>query len=116
MAEYIAGPDMGAFVLDYDHDAPTVEHPEQTHERFYRILPERHSAIPVVMVSRSDFTCTEANARRMEIVRHTCRMARRRGEKAVFVDGKAVFDKCYARSLYGGRLSSQRSRLLLLCQ
>lgn len=92
MAEYIAGLDMGAFVLDYDHNAPTVEHLEQTHERFYRIVRDRHPAIPVLMVSRPDFTCTEENARRREIVRHTCRMARRRGEKAVFVDGKAMFD------------------------
>ena len=48
--------------------------------------------LPVVMVSCPDFICTEDNARRREIVRRTCRMAHRRGEKVVFVDGKAIFD------------------------
>lgn len=92
MAEYIAGLDMSAFVLDYDHNAPTVEYLEQTHERFYRIVRERHPVLPVVMISRPDFTCTEENARRREVICHTCWAARRRGEKVLFVDGKAIFN------------------------
>ena len=38
MAEYIASLDMSAFVYDYDYNAPTTEHYEATHDRFYRII------------------------------------------------------------------------------
>ena len=37
-AEYIASLDMSAFVYDYDHNAPSVEHLQNTHEKFYNII------------------------------------------------------------------------------
>lgn len=52
MAHYIAGLDMAALIFDYDENAPTPEHLEQTHEPFFRIIREKHPDLPVIMLSR----------------------------------------------------------------
>ncbi len=51
MAEYIAGLNMSAFVLDYDYNAPTAEHLKATHERFYKIIREKNPTLPIIIMS-----------------------------------------------------------------
>ncbi len=55
MAEYIASLPMSVFVMDYDHNAPSVKHLEETHERFYKIIREKNPDLPIVFVSAPDF-------------------------------------------------------------
>ena len=51
VADYIAALDMSAFVLDYDHNAPTTAHLEATHHKFYRTVREKNPALPIVMIT-----------------------------------------------------------------
>ena len=91
MAEYIANLKMSAFVLDYDHNAPTVEHLEATHERFFKIVREANPNLPIVMVTRPN---TQGNmltdAKRRQIVFKTYLNAKEAGDNNVyFVDGSS---------------------------
>jgi len=93
MADLIAGIDMSVFVLDYDHNAPTVEHLAQTHRPFYEAIRKRRPELPIVLVSRPDFDprAVESRARR-EIIRSTFNDAVARGDRQVFmVDGEFLF-------------------------
>ena len=55
MARHIAGLKMSAFILDYDHNAPSVDHLLRTHESFFRIVCEAQPQLPIVLVSKPDF-------------------------------------------------------------
>ena len=71
MAEYIAGLSMSAFVLDYDHNAPDIEHLERTHADFYTAVRRAQPQLPILLVSRPDFDCSEDAAERRRIVYET---------------------------------------------
>ena len=51
MAHYLAGLDMSMFVLDYDHNAPTLEHLEKTHFNLYKTVRATHPDIPIFIMS-----------------------------------------------------------------
>lgn len=96
MAEYIASLPMSVFVMDYDHNAPSVEHLEKTHERFYKIVREKNPSLPIVFVSAPDFwKPLDADHRKKQLRRATildtytkyCR----EDENLYFVDGAAFF-------------------------
>ncbi len=92
LARYIASLDMSLFVLDYDHNAPSPEHLQATHEPFFRIVREAHPDLPVVMISRCDTKNPEATARRRDVIRTTYRHALEAGDRNVrFVDGGTLF-------------------------
>ena len=93
MAEYVAGFDMSAFILDYDHNAPTVEHLAATHEAFYKTVREKHPNIPIVMLSRPQDLNREALSRRFEVVKATYDNAVAAGDKNVYlINGSELFD------------------------
>ena len=89
MAEYIASLKMSAFVLDYDHNAPTDEHLENTHERFFKIVREKNPTLPIIMVSRPNTLYnTLQDANRRAIVFKSYLNAKSSGDENVyFVDG-----------------------------
>ncbi len=92
MAEYIASLDMRAFVYDYDHNAPNIEHLQATHAPMYAIIREKHPYLPIIIVSKPDFAYNrEANAKRREIIYNTYIKAKERGENVAFVDGETMF-------------------------
>ena len=93
MAEYIASLPMSAFVLDYDHNAPTVEHLKETHFRFYDIVRKAQPELPIIMISMPDTDRAPENADlRREIILDTYLTARKNGDKKVwFVDGRTLF-------------------------
>ncbi len=94
IAEYIAGLDMSAFVLDYDHNAPSCEHLEATHERMYKIIREKHPDIPILMLSRPVPRPNEDEKKRIEIIRRTYENAKAAGdEKVMFVEGGRLLDE-----------------------
>ncbi len=93
MADYIKNLDMSIFVMDYDHNAPTLEHLEATHEPFFKIIREANPALPIVMMSKPDFdNGKEENIKRREIVKRTYENALANGDKNVyFIDGESFF-------------------------
>ena len=93
IAEYIASLEMSAFILDYDHNAPSVEHLAATHEAFYRVIREAQPDLPIVMASKPDFDADPRfAAQRREIVMQTYLNALRGGDRRVaFVDGQLMF-------------------------
>lgn len=98
MADYIAEQPMSVFVLDYDHNAPTVEHLEETHEKFYLTIREKHPELPIIMASMTDTPKTPDKAedirQRLEVVRRTYERALARGDrKVLFIDGTKVFEE-----------------------
>lgn len=93
MAEYIAGLKMSAFVLDYDHNAPSAEHLMDTHSAFFNIVRAAQPQLPIVIVTKPDFDSdVPANTRRRAIIMQTYLNALEAGDENVyFCDGKAMF-------------------------
>lgn len=91
MRDYIAGLDMSVFFMDYDHNAPDVEHLKATHEPLYLAVREKHQNIPIIMASKTD-TENDANyVKRRAVIYETYRKAVERGENVYFIDGEQVF-------------------------
>ena len=88
MAQYIAGLDMSAFILDYDYNAPTAEHLKATHLPFYRTVREKQPDVPIVMVSRPH----PVSEKSRDVIKATYDYAVAAGDKNVaFVDGGDLF-------------------------
>ena len=93
MAEYIASLDMSVFILDYDHNAPSVEHLQNTHKRFFQIIREKQPDLPIIIVTKPDFDSNPTvNAQRRSVIFETYADAVKNGDKKVwFVDGETLF-------------------------
>jgi lysophospholipase L1-like esterase len=98
MAEYISGLDMKAFVLDYDHNAPSVEHLQETHYPFYEIIRKAQPDLPILMLSKPDFDGRyteygfEMNRKRRAVIEETLRRALENGDQKIrFIDGETFF-------------------------
>ncbi|MBR5447348.1 MAG: hypothetical protein IKV40_02875 [Clostridia bacterium] len=93
MAEYIAGLDMSAFVLDYEHNAPTLDHLRATHKPFFDIIRKAHPTLPILIISRPD---TDADFMRCyegrRIIMDTFHAALDSGDRYVdFIDGSFLW-------------------------
>lgn len=84
IADYIAGLNMSVFVYDYDYNAPTVEHLQNTHERMFQTIRAAHPDIPIVMMTRPKVYLTDEEVKRREIVRTTYQNAIDRGDENVY--------------------------------
>ncbi len=93
MAEIIAKKDFSIFVMDYDHNAPTVEHLAATHEPFFRIVRAAHPTAPVLLCSRPNFfENPQESVLRRDVIMKTYQNARAAGDDNVFfVDGETYF-------------------------
>ncbi len=124
MANAIASLDLACFVLDYDHNAPTVAHLQATHEPFFKIVRAAHPDLPIILLSRSDIWFEvddeglENNLARREIIMQTYLNARASGDKQVyFIDGAGLFgvhdrsactvDRCHPNDLGFYRMFEQ---------
>jgi len=95
MAEYIKTLPMSVFIYDYDHNAPSVEHLENTHENMFKIIREANPNLPIVMLSRPRYFPTEEEKERLTIIRQTYENALANGDKNVyFIDGKTLMQFC----------------------
>lgn len=91
MAEYIAGLSMSVFVYDYDHNAPTVEHLRQTHEKMFERIRRSQPDLPVIMISRPKVYLTAEEVERRRIIETTWRHARENGDPNVYwIDGSQL--------------------------
>jgi hypothetical protein len=124
-AEFIAAhPAISAFVYDYDHNAPTPEHLEQTHKPFFDIVRRAHPTIPILLLTRPDFDRDpEDSNRRRAIVNDTYLTAVHGGDRHVyFIDGQSFFgsigreectiDGCHPNSLGFMRMAERIYPLL----
>lgn len=97
VAEAIAKLKLSAFIMDYDHNAPTLEHLEATHEKFFRIIRKAQPELPVIVLSKCDFPYFNREAiknvsDRREVIRRTWQNAVDAGDKNVyFIDGQSLF-------------------------
>lgn len=93
IAEYIAGLDMDIFVYDYDHNAPSADHLENTHEKMFKKIREAHPSLPVIMMtSMSMERCFDNRNRRRDIIYRTYKNAVDGGDENVyFWDGGKEF-------------------------
>ena len=93
IASYIASLRMSAFVMDYDHNAPTVEHLKNTHARFFEIIRQAQPDVPVIFISKPDcYNDPADSAKRVAVIRKTYTDAMDKGDKRVwFIDGASLF-------------------------
>ena len=92
MADYINTIDMGAFVYDYDHNAPTVEHLANTHKPFFDRIRGVHPNIPILMMTRPAEVYNNDMKARRDIVKATYNAAVAAGDKNVyFIDGETFY-------------------------
>lgn len=91
IAQYIAGLDMSVFVYDYDHNAPTLEHLQNTHQKMFRTIRQKHPTLPIVILSRPKYKPTAADLERMEVIRKTYTDALAEGDQNVyFIEGRKL--------------------------
>ena len=96
ISEYICSLDMCAFVYDYDHNAPDIEHLKSTHERMFKEIREAHPKIPIIMMTRPKYTITSEEKIRHNIIKATYENAVVLGDQNVyFIDGKALMRYCH---------------------
>lgn len=94
IVEYMKTLKMSAFVSDYDHNAPCVEHLQNTHLKLYKAIREVYPDIPYFMLSRPDFDSGsyDDNILRRDVVIDTYRYAREHGDRNVYyIDGASIF-------------------------
>ncbi len=98
MAEFIGSIDASMLILEYDHNAPSVEHLRQTHYAFYKTVRDLKPNMPIILVSKPDFYATtfyvteqKQNVERRQIVIDSYERAKAEGDKNVyFIDGKTI--------------------------
>jgi hypothetical protein len=93
VAQAIADLDLSAVVIDYDHNAPSVEHLKKTHWPFYRTIRRAHPRLPILIVSSVNCrTAPEYFGRRAAVIEHTYTHARAAGDTRVrFLHGKTIW-------------------------
>ena len=92
MAEFISTLDMGAFVFDYDHNAPTPEHLQATHQPFFQKIRQAHPTLPILIMSRPAQIYTEEMIARRSVIKATYEAALAAGDRNVyFLDGETFY-------------------------
>ena len=93
VAEHIATRDLACFVMDYDFNAPTLEHLQATHEPFFKLFREKQPNTPVVFVVHPYYgTPTQEDKARRDLVYTTYQNAINAGDENVyFVDSTPFF-------------------------
>ena len=92
IAEHIASLEMQAFVCDYDHNAPSLEHLQNTLPNFYRTIRRKHPDLPIIFITKPDIllkpeTCTP----RRDFIRSVYEDAKAKGENVYFIPGEELF-------------------------
>ena len=94
LAEYLSKIPMSAFVVDYDYNAPDVEHLKKTHKRFYEKIRENNPRLPIIMVSRPDCRNSDNQVECRKIIKRTYQIAKANGDNNVyFINGATLFPK-----------------------
>ena len=92
LAEWMATLPMSVFVCDYDHNAPSVEHLQETLYPIYETVRRSHPDVPYIMISAPDYwpraKYQENILQRRDVIMSAYLKARATGDKNVyFIDG-----------------------------
>ena len=92
MADYLASLDMSMFVYDYDHNTPTLEHLQNTHDKLFRKVRAAHPDIPVIFMTAPNFDANwnAYTARRNQIFTNYVRAYEEGDRNVYFVDGERM--------------------------
>ena len=97
IAQYIKHLDMSVFVYDYDHNAPTLQHLEDTHQKMFLTIRENNPDLPILLLSRPKYSPDEAEKQRLAVIRKTYADAVAAGDQnTYFIDGPTLMK--YARN------------------
>ena len=93
MMETLSQIPMGAFVYDYDHNAPDADHLRHTHWQGYQTIRAVHPEIPIILLTAPDSLQDNATfAYRRMIIQETFEKAKRMGDKNIsYVRGDTFF-------------------------
>lgn len=93
MMEYLAKLDFSIFVMDYDHNAPNVEHLQATYKPAYEIIRKSNPDKPIVMISKPDTDFNDKNTinRRSTIYSVYMEAIASGDENVYFIDGYSLF-------------------------
>lgn len=97
MAEYIASLNPDVFVLDYEHNAPTLDHLQKTHEAFYRAFRGLCPHMPILMLSSPDLPFKRnSRTKRRNVILATLEKGKQDGdENLFFLDGETFYPKAF---------------------
>ena len=91
MAQYIKSLDMSVFVYDYDHNAPTLRHLEDTHQKMFLTIRESNPELPIVILSRPKYRLNDEEKQRLAVIQKTYTDALAAGDRHVyFIDGPTL--------------------------
>lgn len=125
MADIITRRDFNVLIMDYDHNAPTLEHLIATHQRFFRRIRQAKPNLPILMLSKPDFDANPAeNTARRNVILKTYLDAMAEGDENVwFLDGEQLFgtfgremctvDNCHPNDLGSFRMAEKVYGVLL---
>lgn len=91
IGDYISQLEMSVFVCDYDHNAPSVEHLEKTHQRLYQTVRQAQPNSPIILMSRPKFFLNNEEKQRLAIIQRTYAQAKAAGDTNVYLlDGSQL--------------------------
>lgn len=91
MTAYIKGMDMSVFVMDYDHNANSLQDLKDTHSKMFFEIRKAHPTLPIIIMPRPKCYLTEWEQKRYDVIYHTYLEAKERGDESVyFVDNKKL--------------------------
>ena len=91
---YISSIDASVYVLDYDHNADSVEHLQATHLKMYQKIRKVRPLTPIIFISKPDIKNYDYNYNvlRRDVIIDTYKKAIDLGDKNVyFIDGETFF-------------------------
>lgn len=93
VAQYIASIPMSAMIVEYDHNAETIEHLKNTHMNFVKVIRNANPELPIIILSRFSggiSIAKDETEKRRDIVKSTYEIMRDSGDKNIFfIDGLA---------------------------
>ncbi len=103
---YLSALDMSVFVCDYDHNAPSAQHLQNTHEKLYKAVRAKNPTLPILFMTRPQPYLCEDEKKRLQIVRTTYENALAQGDENVYflpgpqllndaVRNTALVDNCH---------------------
>lgn len=92
IADYMSTLNPLIFVVDYDHNAPNVEHLKATHLNLCLKFREKHPKTPMILVSMPTFTVRRKE--RTKVIKDTYEYLKsRKDDNVYFIDGINLFPK-----------------------
>ena len=99
LVDYLSNIKCSMFVLDYDHNAPSVEHLKDTHYNVYESFRKVQPDTPILIISKPDYNWYPIKCKskeRLSIIKNTYDRAIANGDKNVyFLDGRKLLKNLY---------------------